>query len=425
MHESEWLPKALTKQDLLQICMLFNLSIDGFRKESLSTRPVEQIRQLVADSLKRGIGAKKLERRKVPIHSFYNRIAEDILEEKTELRMNDFNQFALQLETEENIRPYQKLALIYELFNHVYMEYYHTITTNITRKQDIFQGILEFQEEAMLDLLINDDEYPSHAEYLTFINKLGLIEEYRKAEKELDKMANQKIKLSYVIKLNSMERLLHSLVLLPRYTELAPSVFRQYVKEKEKYNEGFINEIKKQTAAASDRLVKVTDELQDIKTQRNKYKEQMNDLIIEMDKFKEEIRAKHDEINDLKKEVAYAKERLAEAEVKKELFDELIPVNNHAIIITNHSEERIKTLFTKQLVTKAAFNKLKSSGEINTLKKKTMFIDRYSFTNTKEWNELRNYLTQNQFKFVEYADYIELLKQYILFIEEAYAEEYL
>ncbi|WP_010492524.1 hypothetical protein [Paenibacillus elgii] len=424
MHESEWLPRALTKQDMLSICMLFNLSIDGFRKESLSTRPVEQIRQLVTDSLKRGIGAKKLARGRVPLHSLYNQIAEDILKDKPELRTTDFNQFALQLEVDSSIRPYQKLALIYELFNQVYMEHYHTIVTNVMKKQDIFQGLLEFHEEEMLKLLESEDLYPSRDEYQAFIKKLRLTEEFRKAEKTLNEMASDKIKLSHVMKLSGIEKLLYSLALLPRYAELAPSLFRLYEQEKEKHYQRVFSETQNQAAAASEQFMQLTKEFQAMKAERNKYMGQANELIIELDKLEGELKTKDDEINILKKEAGHAKGRLTEIEAKKELFDELIPVNSQTIIITDQSDKRIKDIFTKQIITKSVLNKLKRSGEIITLKKKTMFIDRYSFTNTKEWNELRNYLIQNQFTFVEYTDYIELLKQYILFVDEAYTEEY-
>ncbi|MBT2290114.1 hypothetical protein J7E73_13355 [Paenibacillus albidus] len=424
MHESEWLPKALTKQDILQICILFNLSIDGFRKGSLSTRPVEQIRQLVADSLRLGIGAKKIGRGRLPIHSFYNQVAENILEDKHELRKNDFNQFAMQLEVDASIRPYQKLALIYELFNPIYMEHYQTITTNMMKKQDIFQGLLEFQEEEMLNLLKSEDLYPSHEDYQAFINKFGLLEEYKEVVKVLDKMASDKIRFSHVLKLNGMEKLLHYLALLPRYAELAPSVFRFYDKEKEKHYTSIFSETQNQTIAANEQLIQLSEELQDMKVQRDKYMEQMNKLIIELHKLEVVLKTKDDEIDEMKKETVHAKKRLTDVDVKKELFDELIPVNNQTIIISDQSEERIKVLFEKQIITKSMLNNLKRSGEISTLKKKTMFIDRYSFANTKEWNELRNYLTQNQFTFVEYNDYIELLKQYILFIDESYTEEY-
>lgn len=89
MHESEWFPKVLLKSDMLHLCNLFNLSIDGFRKESLSSRPVEQIRGLVASSLKTGIGLKKLSKGRIPIHVFYNdgnqSIGSDSIRERTGL----------------------------------------------------------------------------------------------------------------------------------------------------------------------------------------------------------------------------------------------------------------------------------------------------------------------------------------------------
>ncbi|WP_039790572.1 hypothetical protein, partial [Paenibacillus riograndensis] len=59
MHESEWLPDILVKNDLVHICKVLNLSIDGFRISSLASRPVEQLRSLVRSALRSGIGKKR------------------------------------------------------------------------------------------------------------------------------------------------------------------------------------------------------------------------------------------------------------------------------------------------------------------------------------------------------------------------------
>lgn len=59
MHESDWLPKVLLKSELIHICNILSLSEDGFRLASLPSRPVMNIRNVVSNALKLGIGRKK------------------------------------------------------------------------------------------------------------------------------------------------------------------------------------------------------------------------------------------------------------------------------------------------------------------------------------------------------------------------------
>ncbi|MFY0545428.1 cell division protein ZapB [Brevibacillus sp. H7] len=432
MHEFEWLPGILSKADLLQICHIFNLTIDGFRKEKLFSRPEEQLRRLVSEALRRGIGEKKESKGKIPIHEFYTQIADGILKENPELKNTDIMEFLFQLEYKLNVRPYQKLALLYQVFNNFYNNQLELIQKNAIEKQEIFHGI-GYRSENFFDRTIQilkiDDSYPSLEEYEAFIEDCGYREKYEQIKSNIKGMDERTI-FAFVVNLQNFERFLAQVALIYSYTDdsrfdqLQSSIYRYFVKEKESQSLEALHQLQHQVKKANDEIESLKKRLDVEVANRSSLIEQMEELLGNFGKMKNELNAKENHIKGLEKQCSINKNRLSELEKIKEIFEELIPVNNQAIIITDVPDTRIKKVFTKNIFSKSYLYNAKRKGDISHIKEKALLIDRLSFTNTREWVELRNFFIENGIYYEEYSDYIELINHYIRLSNNGYVEEF-
>lgn len=429
MHESEWLPRLLLKSDLLNICNLFNLSIDGFRKDKLHTRPVEQLRSLVSSALVRGIGAKKMLRGKIPMHLFYAEVVEDVKDSlPLEWRDLPFDELVLELNFHAQLRTYQKLALVYEWHNEHYMGNFEMISKNATDKKPIFQGIVNVNEEELVEKALlrirAHRSYPAVDTYVNFIASIGAIEKMENIKINLQEKESEVSKLNYIARLEPFEMFLGIISLLPEQEQLKETAYSMYLVEKEKQIVDNFQLLEVETADSNKQCMELTHELDErnkLYSQLEKEFEQLTKKQMETDKSFLTIQA---ELDSLKKEAGLQGQKRLDAEKIKGLFEELVPISSNAVIITDQPDPRIKEVFKKSIFSKKFLLKEKQSGNITKLKNKTWFIDRQAFTNTQEWLQIRNYLLENGFYFEEYNDYIELLKQYIQTIDRDTTEEY-
>ncbi|MDT3425281.1 putative nucleic acid-binding Zn-ribbon protein [Paenibacillus forsythiae] len=429
MHESEWLPRLLLKSDLLHICNLFNLSIDGFRKDKLSTRPVEQLRGVVTSALVRGIGTRKAIRGKIPMHLFYAEIAEDAKEQIPEnWKSLSFEEIAVELDLCSQLRIYQKIAIIYEWHNDQYTEHSDAIKKNAVEKKPLFQGIFNINEDEMVNKAImrigNGILYPTVDEYTEFIESIGANEKWEAIKARLDENENERSKLNYIASLNSFDRFLAVIAMLPEQERLQQIAFSMYLEEKENLKTEAFKQVKMETVATNEQCSRLMIELEQAKEKNHCLQDeivQLTDKILTTDKALTFSKA---ELQIVKNERENERQKRIYAEKIKELFEELVPLSIDAIIVTDSPDPRIKEVFSKSIFSKNFLLKEKQNGTIFKLKNKVWFIDRQSFKNTQDWLHIKNFLNENEFYFEEYNDYIELLKQYIQVIEKDITEEY-
>ncbi|WP_431090360.1 hypothetical protein [Paenibacillus sp. 8b26] len=424
MHESEWLPKIMSKSDMLQICSLFNLNINGFRKDYLSSRSVEQIRELVYSALAKGIGSKKISRGKVPIHLFYERITKEVEHETTDLNKSDINKFMLGISVHPSLRPYQKLALLHQWFQDNYREYNDHIKTNAVEGRDIFFGLFSTRD-LTIKLLMQEEEFPKIEDYTNFIHEIGENKHLDEIKKNLENKSDD-LRLAYVTGLDQVKRFIGTFLLVHLYgfEQLKYGVYRLYEKEKERYAQEKLDHILMDHSVSENRLENLNNQLDLERKLNHELSAHSNEIGDQLEVIKYKLQIKDDEVERLKEERRGIERELVALNEYKHIMDDLVPEINQAVIITDTTDIQIKTLFKKNAFTKKFLLQEKQNGSINNLKDKIWFIDRRCFTNTREWVDIRHFFLQSGFNFEEYSDNLELIRQYIDIFKDEDMEEY-
>lgn len=418
MHESEWLPQILSKHDLLKICNQFNLSVPGFRKDKLSSRPEEQLRSVVTQALKKGIGAKKNGRGKILTDTFFSEIVEEMDDLiKSEWKNSRFQGLVDELDLATAVRPYQKLALIREWFPEEYVSHVESIRHNAFEKQSLFCGISKINDSDYVDRIVQEltkeVEIPNIDEYSQFIEQIGATARWEQFKSTLAGKQTDRERLMFISGLTSFDRFLGIVALKDNYEPLQSVAYSLYVKEREKIYQSACKEVREERVAAMEHAKKLSKELDEHKDKYRKLTERIEALTLEIKMLQD---AKEEDVHRadaLQLELQEQRTARDYAEQVKGLFDELLPESNEAMIITDKPDPRIEQVFSKIIFSKKFLLKEKQSGNIHNLKSKIWFIDRQSFRSTKEWVQLKQFLNENDFFYEEYNDYLELLRCYM------------
>lgn len=422
MHESEWFPLLLSKYDMLQICNQFNLSVPGFRKDRLSSRPEEQLRSVLTQALKNGIGAKKNGRGKLLTDTFFSEIIEkmgDLI--KSEWKNKGFQSLVDDLDLSVDVRPYQKLALIREWFPDEYSNNVNQIRYNVIEKKGLFNGISKVNDSEYINHIIQElsraVDIPNTEEYSQFIEELGATARWEQLKSALNGKQTDRERLMFISGLNSFDRFLGVVTLKDSYEPLQSVAFSLYIKEHEKICQSICKRAREESSAAIERTTKLIKEIEGYQDENTKLVEQIEALTLEIKRLKDRRLEDGHRENALRVELQELRTASDYAEQIKELFEELLPETNETIIITDKPDPRIKRVFSKSIFSKNFLLKEKQSGNIHNLKSKIWFIDRQSFRNTKEWVQIKQFLDESNFFYEEYNDYLELLRRYMQVIQ--------
>ncbi|MEK4877990.1 MULTISPECIES: hypothetical protein [Paenibacillus] len=371
MHESDWLPKVLLKSELIHICNILSLSEDGFRLASLPSRPVMNIRNVVSNALKLGIGRKKRRNAAIPINVFYEDIAMDVTRGRSDLNHDDFYTLLPRIMMDSSLRPYQRLAVLYDRNREFYTMHYNQIVQNAQAKVDWFLGVYQVDETAIVKLMISETTYPTLGQYERFVEEKGFELNYLEIKEVLKGKPDNISKIEYVNTLSGNRRFLGQLALLPDIKELGSVVFSYY---------------------ANIRIAESNDDVS-------------NELI---DQLQTQLREENS--------------KRMELENFHQLWNELLPRSNKVIIVTETIDQRICKLFEGMIVPKAYIYE-KRKENIDEIKETIWMIDRNCFTNTKEWMELRLFFTNNDISFEEFHDDIILIQECARILQDRVMEE--
>lgn len=417
MHESEWLPWILTKADMLRICNEFNLSVDGFRKGSLSSRSDEALRNLITEAMKKGIGAKRAIKGKILIPFFYAQISERVLKENSKYIEFSFEELISELEMEYNLRPYEKLSLIYELHKEKYVDNVAIFCANIKGNNDILKGVSSLSDEDIvnktIDQLQNENSYPIQSDYIEFFVNCGEQERWEKTLFSFQENKSERVKFTWALGLNGLERLMALVCLLPYDTRLESVVYFLYNEQKEKKTQEIYEKTIQEVAIASGTAQQLATQLEHTIEDNTRLNLEISDKKDTEDKLNERIVRYEHIINAKEEELKEIKQANLNFQKSHELIYELTPDTDDVIIVTDKTGSIINQLFNGNIYSKNFLLKAKEKGTTTTLKTKIWFIDRSTFTNTREWIEIKNFLNQNGFQYDEYSDYVQLIKLYI------------
>ncbi|MCD1257655.1 hypothetical protein B5M42_002225 [Paenibacillus athensensis] len=436
MHESEWLPKILLKTDLVHICTVLNLSVDGFRISSLASRPVEQLRGLVGSSLRSGIGKKKRLKNSpnaIPLDIFYEELAADARKEQSTLPVDDYEAFMSVLVSDGNWRPYQKLALLYDQYRETYTTHYDKLVQNALNKTDLFAGIYAVNESQIIEQLQYQLQMPSMAHYMDFVAWAGWEARYASIKDLLQEKPDGVSKLLAVNGLKAAEeRFLGQLALLPDYPQLAQGVFA-YCIETLLSNQQEAGELKGLLQSEGHKSIVMLESIQSLKRTLSETEQQKADMLSVLDHMKQQLKKAENETAAAETAKLVSLEQTSEHIQKlsqqielfagyKVLWETFLPHTSDAFIVTEHLDPCLQELFRGLIYSKAQLlHHIEMKPEI--LQNKTIFVDRSLFTNSKEWIELRHFFKSRGITYEEFTDDAELILGYATNLKDSVTEE--
>jgi hypothetical protein len=443
MHESEWLPKVLQKTDLVHICTVLNLSVDGFRISSLATRPVEQLRGLVGSSLRSGIGKKKRFKTSpnaIPLDIFYDELATDARKDRIPLQTDDYDAFMLALISDGNWRPYQKLALLYDQNREIYNTHYEKIVQNAQNKTDLFAGIYAVNESQIIEQLQHQTQIPSMEDYMDYVMKAGWTDRYASIKEMLRDKPDGVSKLLVVNALKEGDdRFLGQLALLPEYPQLEPGVYAYYMQMKlfalqetaaaaaqTEELRGLLRHEEQRTATAYETIQQLKRKLRETDQQKVETLAALEHVNQQLKKAEKEAAAADLAKNQVQlqtsRQLLKLSQQIKEFAQYKVLWETILPRTSHALIVTEHLDPCLEQLFQGVICSKSRLFKY-IEEEPDRLEDKTVFVDRNHFTNSKKWMELRSFFRTRGITYEEFTDDTELILGYATKFKDSVTEE--
>lgn len=443
MHESDWLPKILQKTDLVHICTVLNLSVDGFRISSLAGRPVEQLRGLIGSSLRSGIGKKKRFKTSpnaIPLDIFYEELEADARKDRISLPTDDFDAFMSVLVSDGNWRPYQKLALLYGQYREKYTTYYDKIVQNAQNKTDLFTGIYEVNESQIIEQLQQQTPMPSMAYYMDYVAKSGWTDRYASIKEMLRDKQDGVSKLLVVKALKDGEdRFLGQLTLLPEYPQLEPLVYACYMQmqlsglQETAVAAAQTEELRGLLRHEEQRVATAYETIQKLKWTLSETEQQKVETLTALEHMKQLLKSAEKEATaaDLannqihvqtNRQLLQLSRQIEEFAGYKVLWESFLPRSSHALIVTEHLDPCLQQIFHGLICSKTRLMQY-IKEEPDGLQDKNIFVDRNHFTNSKEWIELRSFFRTRGIMYEEFTDDKELILGYATNFTDSMTEE--
>ncbi|WP_039790571.1 hypothetical protein, partial [Paenibacillus riograndensis] len=330
----------------------------------------------------------------------YEELSADARKERNELATDDFDMFMIALLSDEKLRPYQKLSLLYDQFHETYITYYNVLVENARSKTDLLIGVYTADENKLLSLLNNQAPLPTFEQYEAYVSQVGLKNKYDSIKQALKEKKDATLKILFVNALKDEEKFLGQLALLPAYPDLAHSVYAYYMQvylvvqqetvattEKDQELKMLLCEEEKKNATTQ----KTVSSIQQIVREAEQYKADAHATIENLKrllkKAEEETEGNLTTIQSLSYRVTQLTHQVFELAEYQEFWETFLPRTSQARIITEHPDLRLQRLFKGMIFSKSYL--LQQIKQPDEMKNKVWFVDRNHFTNTKEWMELR------------------------------------
>jgi hypothetical protein len=414
----------MTKEDMVLIMKTMKIPIDGFQRNP-EKAPYQILEAGIRDILHGR--SRKRKNNSLIYPNFVNNIKEFILKKREDdIEQKDIEKFFMQMEMDENLRPFEKIALFQTLYPTQYNEELPRLIENSKNKRPLFFGFSkDFDPVMKIESLIKTDT-PSglfegeqenlHSWLITEFEDKTLDQFKQIAVTSTDENFSQnlfsrsdeeKLALTFLY-LEAQHRYQN-----PRYEKLVYYVYQSWrnfkiskmyemIEELKGENESLCKELddaKKKIGRANrekeqleNELKKQKEEITNIKEVNKHYEtmiEQLNQKMTTVthtcDKLKQQQEALQQRVNRYKKGMKTLQYLLEEYEWT---------------IVTNHKDDfpLLSSLFNERIMTPQTLQNMINRGTIEELKGHILFVCRLSFTSSRLYLDVMDSLQKYQIK---------------------------
>lgn len=131
----------MTKEDMVFIIKAMKIPIDGFQKNP-EKAPLSKLEASIRDIL---YGGSRRKRRKDSFvyPNFVNFVKDVVLKRREDIEKEDIEKFYMQMELDEGLRSFEKIALFQTLYPIQYKEQFPKLVENSKNKRPLFFGFLK------------------------------------------------------------------------------------------------------------------------------------------------------------------------------------------------------------------------------------------------------------------------------------------
>ncbi|KGR90837.1 hypothetical protein CD30_08960 [Ureibacillus massiliensis 4400831 = CIP 108448 = CCUG 49529] len=420
MNEFDWFLSILEKQDMATIASRFNVQIQGFDK-NIQNAPVIRLRNAIKEYLNNGLLRKK--KRALNYQQMLNTIADEL-----NLKSNTLEEFIMQIELDNEIRPYQAFAYLYINFQKIFEEKKDLLKGNMENNDFIFKGLIEERTtkdkiQSLINTQLGKDEiYRNLKSYENLLEKGELKNDYYLFREKIK--GDVEILFKELIKCPKEKLLLVLFAfIIENENYINPEYY--YILKEVKYS--FENLKYKREASEKEKIIENNKMLQLENDELITYKNRFISLKEDNDNLKIKISLLQSNIKLLEEEQNTLKLASKNSEILSTLINNLIKEKNFLIITSEIAEFKNTPLdvYVREI---KDFTEDKKIKNLQPYRDKILFFTRVSFE-TREWGKIKIYLEKNKLKYYELghfdiASYMAEIIQFIYREELEYEFEY-
>ncbi|MCZ0756826.1 hypothetical protein [Anoxybacillus sp. J5B_2022] len=424
MNEIDWFVSIMTKEDMVFIIKAMKIPIDGFQKNP-EKAPLSKLEASIRDIL---YGGSRRKRRKDSFvyPNFVNFVKDVVLKRREDIEKEDIEKFYMQMELDEGLRSFEKIALFQTLYPIQYKEQFPKLVENSKNKRPLFFGFLKELDpvvkiESLVKIATPSELFESEKENI----HSWIATEFKKEEldyfKQIVSTATDENFSYSLFSRNDKEKFALTFLFLgenvrykkQQYEKLVYYVYQNWrsltidkICEITEMQKGEVESLCKELENEKKKLRRVNSEKEQIENELKKRKEEITQVKKANEHFKITIEHLNKSIGVITNECNQLKQQNECLQQKVDRYKEIITVVQFLFndckwkVVTNNSRDfsLLSSLFKECIMAPQTLQTMIDKGTIGELRQYTLFVSRLSFTSSKLYVDLMESLRKHQVK---------------------------
>lgn len=399
---------------MVNICQKFKLNVTGFQR-NLNNAPKKTLESTIKIALTNGLQKKKGRKTSdhLQIEDMLTELTNDAIKKCPYIEHSLFIDFAHQAEIDSNIKTYETIAVVYQLYPEEYNTYYKHMVENTKQQNYLFFGITEDLKQTSFEKILRVVEKNTHKD-----RNYKLLEELqnnflKSNEKEVVERYEQLINTikdedDLFLALSKSAENLHYLLIIAfllqgdNYQKTKYSSLLQYVLFEIQTKK--LVEVKDDLNTKELELEKYEEENLIIKEKIEKLEQENSELTITLDNQKIQYNKIYKELLEIKENKQQLETILQQNEPLQMMFLRIASEYDF-LIITKDVDEFRNTPFEGVTISPSEFKRSLKNNPNNRYKEQILFITRTSFQTAKDWYQFKQHLENKNLKYEELGQY--------------------
>ncbi|TDL82096.1 hypothetical protein [Peribacillus frigoritolerans] len=407
MLEYEWYLTLLKPDDLVAVCKIHKIPVEGFKRPD--NAPANRVHAAIKNTLRSGFNGGKNKRGKKPLT--YESLLEGVAKEymNKNILWNDIN-FELFLEKSEiyyGNKPFVSVALLYSLFPDIYKEQLHKMLENSKLDKFIFYGFQGYKESSTYEKINNF--VSTHLLYNKYPNLKSTLEDFSYSLNDNEsKTLEEFILLTQQIDDLSLYKLLMETHKDVQYLLLLAFLYHNDNYSNSDYKimsdgvELILSE-KRQNLLCNNLTLtsEIAKELPELKSANSQLVIQNNNLRLNLEK------ALNDK-KDTQEKFELLTGKIDSFNLYLKFFESFSEKIKDEFIVAGGDSFDLGPYLKNNSMTIKALKDIKKQGKEELLRNKTIFLTRNAFFHSHEWSNMKNFLDKNDLEYEELYGFSEL-----------------